>query len=144
MLLQPAIERSLRFLQQPCAVRKSGLLSGGERQLLSHGIERRRNGDNDLLSIEPEIRTRLAEARVPGRPQEIEDQRGSANRRDLSVARDVLRSPRQERRGAIGGMVTQPRLGRMGNPPRSLSRPLPREVPCDPLALAIIATLKLS
>ncbi len=115
---QPAIEGGLRFLKQAHGFRKAGVPRRRQRQSLRHCVERGRNRNDDLLRVEREIRARRGEAVVPGVAQRVQDQRRGADRRNLLRFVDVLRSPRQKPRGAIGGMMAKPRLDGVGNPAR--------------------------
>ena len=103
---QPAIEDCLRLLEQPHTAGESGFLRGIQSEPLRGGVERGGNRDSDFLVIERA--TGLGEAAVPGAPQVVQDQRGGLDGRDLLRRRKILRSPRQDRRGPVGRVVTQP------------------------------------
>ncbi len=136
VLLQPAVEGGLRLLEQPHRRREPSLLCRLQGQPLGGGVERRRDGDGDLLGIEPKLGAGPGEPVVPRPAQRVEDQRRRPDRRDLAVVADILRPPRQKRRRPVGGMMAKPRLGRMGHPPRHLRRLPPRQPPDHPLPAA--------
>ena len=81
VLFQPAVEGCLRLLDQPDAIRKARLLSGGDCQPLCGRVERGWNGNGDLLIIECEAGS--GESIVPGSAKGVEDECGGAHRRDL-------------------------------------------------------------
>src|SRR5689334_23345506 len=61
----------------------------------------------------------MGEPAVPRCPEVVKDERRCADWRDLAGPVYVLRAPGQKRRGAIGGMVAEPRLRGMHDAARS-------------------------
>ena len=104
MVLQPAIERRLRFFEQAHTLGESGFLRGIQSEPLRGGVERGGNRDGDFLVVERA--TRLGEAAVPGAGSGRTTKSAPADGGNLLRRRKILRSPGQDRRRPVGGMVT--------------------------------------
>ena len=110
LLLQPAVERRLRLLEQTHVIGEAGLLGGGKRQPLCRRVKGSRNGDCNVLGVERETRALPCKAGVPCRAKMSKNERRCVNGRDFVLLRQRIRSPGQEWRRAVGGVMTEPGL----------------------------------
>ncbi len=141
VLLQPAVEGRLRFLEQPDCIGEAGVFGRGDGEALGRGVEGGGDGNGDLLVVE--LPASGGKATVPGAAQVVEYQCGSADRRDFLLAREFRGSPGQEGRQPVCGVVTQPGFRGMDDPFRGFAPLCPREAANDPVAGSLGSAAKL-
>ena len=134
LVLQPPVERRLRLLEQTRMIGETGLLRGGERQPLRRRVKGSGNGDRNVLGVERETGALPRKPGVPCRAKMSESERRRVNGRDFVLLRQRIRSPWQEWRRAVGGVMTQPGLRGLGDAPRRFAGLALRQPAHDPRA----------
>ena len=90
LLLQPPIERRLRFFKQTHGSGEAGLLRGCERQPLRRRVEGGGDGDRNILRVECDLGALPRKPRVPCCAKMGENERRREDGRNLVLLRQRI------------------------------------------------------